>query len=45
MTSVWIAIGAAMGAFIVILCTQSRRYRINHAERRAAMGRPLEDII
>lgn len=44
-TSVWIAIGAAMGAFIVILCTQSRRYRINHAERRAAMGRPLEDII
>lgn len=44
-TSVWVAIGAAMGAFIVILCTQSRRHRINHAERRAAMGRPLEDII
>ncbi|WP_120004076.1 hypothetical protein [Nesterenkonia muleiensis] len=44
-TSVWIALAAAMGAFIVILCTQSRRYRINHAERRAAMGRPLEDII
>ncbi|WP_166429944.1 hypothetical protein [Nesterenkonia sphaerica] len=44
-TSVWVALGAAMGAFIVILCTQSRRYRINHAERRAAMGRPLEDII
>lgn len=44
-TSVWIALGAALGAFIVILCTQSRRYRINHAERRAAMGRPLEDII
>ena len=44
-TSVWVAIGAAMGAFIVILATQSRRHRINHAERRAAMGRPLEDII
>lgn len=44
-TSVWVALGAALGAFIVILCTQSRRYRINHAERRAAMGRPLEDII
>lgn len=44
-TSVWVAIGAAMGAFIVILSTQSRRHRINHAERRAAMGRPLEDII
>jgi hypothetical protein len=44
-TSVWIALGAAMGAFIVLLATQSRRYRINHAERRAAMGRPLEDII
>ncbi|GAA4839233.1 hypothetical protein GCM10023354_19680 [Garicola koreensis] len=44
-TSVWVAIGAAMGAFIVILCTQSRRHWINHAERRAAMGRPLEDII
>ncbi|RJN31944.1 hypothetical protein [Nesterenkonia natronophila] len=44
-TSVWVALGAAMGAFIVILATQSRRYRINHAERRAAMGRPLEDII
>lgn len=44
-TSVWVAIGAAMGAFVVILATQSRRHRINHAERRAAMGRPLEDII
>lgn len=44
-TSVWVAIGAAMAAFIVILSTQSRRHRINHAERRAAMGRPLGDII
>lgn len=44
-SSVWVAIAAAMGAFIVILSTQSRRHRINHAERRAAMGRPLEDII
>ncbi|MGO1192365.1 MAG: hypothetical protein ACTMHH_00695 [Nesterenkonia sp.] len=44
-TSVWVAVGAAMGAFIVILSTQSRRHWINHAERRAAMGRPLEDII
>ena len=43
--SVWVAIGAAMGAFVVILATQSRRHRINHAERRAAMGRPVDDII
>ncbi|GAA1173622.1 hypothetical protein GCM10009674_07420 [Nesterenkonia xinjiangensis] len=43
--SVWVAIGAAMGAFIVILATESRRHRINHAERRAAMGRPVDDII
>lgn len=45
LTSVGVAIGAAMGAFIVILATESRRHRINHAERRAAMGRPVEDII
>lgn len=44
-TSVWVAISAAMGAFVVILATESRRHKINHAERRAAMGRPLEDII
>ena len=44
-TSVWVAICAAMGAFVVILATESRRHKINHAERRAAMGRPLEDII
>ncbi|WP_170228567.1 hypothetical protein [Nesterenkonia populi] len=44
-TSAWVAVGAAISAFIVILATQSRRHRINHAERRAAMGRPLEDII
>ncbi|GFZ81313.1 hypothetical protein [Nesterenkonia alkaliphila] len=44
-TSTGVALGAALGAFIVIICTQSRRHRINHAERRAAMGRPLEDII
>ncbi|WP_150460551.1 hypothetical protein [Nesterenkonia ebinurensis] len=44
-TSTTVALGAALGAFIVIICTQSRRHRINHAERRAAMGRPLEDII
>ncbi|WP_022871932.1 DMT family transporter [Nesterenkonia alba] len=44
-SSPWVAIGAAMSAFIVILATQSRRHRINHAELRAAMGRPLEDII
>ncbi|MDS2173615.1 hypothetical protein Q7C18_12965 [Nesterenkonia sp. CL21] len=43
--SVWVAIGAAMGAFVVILATESRRHRINHAERRAAMGRPVDDII
>ncbi|GAB3187101.1 MFS transporter [Nesterenkonia suensis] len=43
--SLWVAIGAAMGAFIVILATESRRHRINHAERRAAMGRPVDDII
>ncbi|WP_258933587.1 hypothetical protein [Nesterenkonia pannonica] len=34
------AVGAAISAFIVILATQSRRHRINHAERRAAMGLP-----
>ena len=45
LTSVGVAIGAAMGAFIVILATESRRHRINHAERRAAMARPVEDII
>ncbi len=44
-TSVWVALCAAMGAFVVILATESRRHKINHAERRAAMGRPLEDII
>ncbi|EXF26312.1 hypothetical protein BG28_01675 [Nesterenkonia sp. AN1] len=44
-TSVWVAISAAMGAFVVILATESRRHKINHAERRAAMGRPVEDII
>lgn len=44
-TSVWVAVGAMMSAFIVLMATQSRRHRINHAERRAAMGRPLEDII
>lgn len=44
-SSVWVAICAAMGAFVVILATESRRHKINHAERRAAMGRPLEDII
>lgn len=43
--SVTVAIVAAMGAFIIILATQSRRHRINYAERRAAMGRPVDDII
>ncbi|WP_010524314.1 hypothetical protein [Nesterenkonia sp. F] len=43
--SAWVAVGAAFGAFIVVLATESRRHRINHAERRAAMGRPVDDII
>lgn len=43
--SAWVGVGAAFGAFIVVLATESRRHRINHAERRAAMGRPVDDII
>lgn len=44
MQSVWVAIVAAMGAFIVLLATESRRYRINHAEHRAALGHEVEDF-
>lgn len=44
MQSVWVAIVAAMGAFIVLLATENRRYRINHAEHRAALGHEPEDF-
>jgi hypothetical protein len=43
MTSVWVAIFAAMGLFVVLLATENRRYRINHAEHRAALGHDDED--
>lgn len=44
MQSVWVAIVAAMGAFIVLLATENRRYRINHAEHRAALGHEVDDF-
>lgn len=44
MQSVWVAIVAAMGAFIILLATENRRYRINHAEHRAALGHEVEDF-
>jgi hypothetical protein len=44
MHSVWVAIFAAMGLFVVLLATENRRYRINHAEHRAALGHVVEDF-
>ncbi|MFC7401909.1 hypothetical protein [Citricoccus sp. GCM10030269] len=44
MTSVWVAIVAAMGLFVVLLATENRRYRINHAEHRAALGHEVDDF-
>ena len=44
MHSVWVAIVAAMGLFVVLLVTENRRYRINHAEHRAALGHVVEDF-
>lgn len=44
MHSVWVAIVAAMGLFVVLLATENRRYRINHAEHRAALGHVVEDF-
>ncbi|QCU78863.1 hypothetical protein E7744_12540 [Citricoccus sp. SGAir0253] len=42
MHSVWVAIMAAMGLFVVLLATENRRYRINHAEHRAALGHVVD---
>jgi hypothetical protein len=44
MHSVWVAIFAAMGLFVVLLATENRRYRINHAEHRAALGHVVDDF-
>ncbi|MEW1981633.1 hypothetical protein AB0333_12025 [Citricoccus sp. NPDC079358] len=44
MTSVWVAIVAAMGLFMVLLATENRRYRINHAEHRAALGHEVDEF-
>ncbi|MEO9247429.1 hypothetical protein ABDK96_07025 [Citricoccus nitrophenolicus] len=44
MTSVWVAIVAAMGLFVVLLATENRRYRINHAEHRAALGHEVDEF-
>jgi hypothetical protein len=44
MHSVWVAIVAAMGLFVVLLATENRRYRINHAEHRAALGHAVDDV-
>ncbi len=44
MHSVWVAIVAAMGLFVVLLATENRRYRINHAEHRAALGHVVDDF-
>jgi hypothetical protein len=44
MHSVWVAIVAAMGLFVVLLATENRRYRINHAEHRAALGHTVDDF-
>jgi MFS family permease len=44
MHSVWVAIVAAMGLFVVLLATENRRYRINHAEHRAALGHAVDDF-
>lgn len=44
MPSVWVAIVAAMGLFMVLLATENRRYRINHAEHRAALGHEVDEF-
>lgn len=40
--SVWVAVLAAMAGFVVLVATENRRYQINHAEHRAALGKPTE---
>ncbi len=42
--SLWVAIVAAMGLFMVLLATENRRYRINHAEHRAALGHVVHEV-
>lgn len=34
----WVALAAGLGAFVVLLATENRRYQIHHAEHRAARG-------
>ncbi|GAA4366940.1 hypothetical protein [Paeniglutamicibacter cryotolerans] len=36
--SVWVALAACLGAFVVLVAAENRRYQINHAEHRAARG-------
>ena len=40
--SVWVALVAGSCAFILLLVTENRRYRIKHAERRAERGLATE---
>lgn len=40
--SIWIAILAGMAGFVVLLATENRRYQIQHAEHRAARGKPTD---